>query len=172
MGKLFKSHSERDDRTAQRLILLMKTLPYGVPENSLYGEITYANDALQNLGDEKTTTPLDSGPMDEIFGDDAVAKTNILHKFAAQAEQIVVEFEAAFKQHDTEKVSFHSHKLKSSARTVGANELADACLAMELAGRKADWKEINSLSPQMRPAMEWVRDYIFDVTTLLETENE
>jgi hypothetical protein len=34
---------------------------------------------------------------------------------------------------------------------------------MELAGRKADWNEIDRLSVQMRPAMERVIDYIAEL---------
>lgn len=105
------------------------------------------------------TNPIDPRPLNEIFGNDVVAQTNILQKFALQAEQVVLEWEAAFERRDAEMISFQTHKLKSSARTVGANELADACLAMELAGKKSDWDEIHQLYPQMRPAMERVRDY-------------
>lgn len=109
--------------------------------------------------DDEMTNPIDPRPLAEIFGNDIAAQTNILQKFALQAEQVILEYEAALEERDAETISFQTHKLKSSARTVGANELADVCFAMELAGKKADWDEIHQLSPQMRPAMERVRDY-------------
>ncbi len=104
--------------------------------------------------------PIDPGPLIGIFGEDVAARIDILQKFSVQAEQVIIEFETIFAQRDADKVSFHIHKLKSSARTVGADELADLCLAMELAGRKTDWNEMDRLSPQVRPAMERVRQYI------------
>jgi len=49
-------------------------------------------------------------------------------------------------------VAFHAHKLKSSARAVGAYELADLCEILETAGKAGEWDEIDLFSAQMRPA--------------------
>ncbi len=91
---------------------------------------------------------------------DAAAHLDILRKFIAQTEDIIAEFDTAYGQRDAAQVTFHAHKLKSSARTVGADSLADLCLALELAGRDADWTGIDSLFPDLRPAMERVKDYV------------
>ncbi len=96
----------------------------------------------------------------KIFGDDAEACLSILQKFLAQTEEILVAFEAAYSQHDAEQVAFHAHKLKSSACTVGANQLADSCLALEVAGRAANWTAIDSLIGGLRPAANKVREYV------------
>ncbi len=117
-----------------------------------------AVDETDLSGDQRS--PVDPGALCEIFGDDIAAQIDILQKFSTQMEQIVAEFEAAYEQHDAEKVSFHTHKLKSSARTVGADSLADLCFALEVAGRKAEWDKIDSLSSSMRPTMEQVKGYI------------
>ena len=95
-----------------------------------------------------------------VFGNDAAKHLDILRKFIAQTEDIVAAFDTACEQRDAEHVSFQAHKLKSSARTVGADALADLCRTLELAGRDADWTGIDRHSPQLRPEMERVKDYV------------
>jgi len=96
----------------------------------------------------------------QIFGEDLGAQLDILKKFASQVEEIQGSVEAGVEQHDAEQIRFHAHKLKSSARTVGANDLADLCLALETAARITDWVEMDKLATNMRPAVARVRDYI------------
>lgn len=105
-------------------------------------------------------SPIDPAALTRVLGDDAIAHLNILRKFVTQSEVIVAEFEAACGQREAGQVSFHTHKLKSSARTVGADALADLCFSLEAAGRQEDWSEIDRLSPQMRPAMERVKAHV------------
>ncbi len=105
-------------------------------------------------------SPIDPQALTRVFGDDAAAHLDILRKFIVQTEVIIAGFDTAYGQRDAAQVSFQAHKLKSSARTVGANSLADICLALELAGRDADWTGIDSLFPDLRPAMERVKGYV------------
>ncbi len=105
-------------------------------------------------------SPVDPSALAEIFGDDAIAQHNILRKFVDQTDAIITDLELATSQRDIEQVTFHAHKMKSSARTVGANELADLCEASEAAGKKGDWTTIDKLSIQLRPAMDRVKDCI------------
>ena len=108
---------------------------------------------------------LEDGPIDPaalllIFGDDQAARLNILQKFVSQTEEILADLVSAYAQHDAELVKFHAHKLKSSARTLGANELADLCLSLEIAGNNSDWTGINNLAGNMRPMIDRVREYV------------
>ena len=77
-----------------------------------------------------------------------------------QSQEIVDDIDAAYKQHDAGQISFQAHKLKSSARTVGADKLADLCLALEGAGQRDEWSEIDLVAPTMQPEMERVKRYI------------
>jgi|GEM_PF-1758849 len=103
---------------------------------------------------------VDVTALEAVFGDDEASKLAILQKFACQAEAIVDEFEAACGARDAEGVTFQSHKLKSSSRTVGANDLADVCYTLEKAGRVSDWAEIEGLAPRMREEMRRVKGYV------------
>ncbi len=53
-----------------------------------------------------------------------------------------------------------AHKLKSSARSVGATELADLCLALETAGKAEDWSEIDEAAPRLEGVMKQISNYI------------
>jgi len=110
---------------------------------------------------EKTESrPIDPAALTAIFGDDSTSILNILQKFVAQSEDIATDFETAFEQHDATQVKFQAHKFKSSARTVGANDLADLCLALEVAGGDANWPDIDKLSQELRTELERVKTYI------------
>ena len=121
---------------------------------------TIVNNVEPLKWDGELPGPVDPGALTGIFGDDTAAKHAIWRKFAIQTVQMVLDFEAAYMQRDADKISFHTHKLKSSARTLGANHLADLCFDLELAGKNADWAAIDSLFMAMRPAWERVEDYI------------
>ena len=103
---------------------------------------------------------VDPETLNRIFADDHNGQQYLLQKFVSQADEIFAEFEAAYRQHDIEQVEFHSHKLKSSAVTVGANSLADLCFALEKAARHSNWAEINGLAGDLKPAIERVREYV------------
>ena len=102
---------------------------------------------------------VDHTALDRIFADDHGAKQEVLQKFVSQMNDIFSDFEAAFTEGDAEQVRFYSHKLKSSARTVGANSLADLCFALEKAARDAQWDDINGLAGDLKPTITRVRDY-------------
>ncbi len=79
-----------------------------------------------------------------------------LTKFLPSAAAIVEEVRAACEARDLEQVRLHAHKLKSSARMVGADNLADACLALEMVGQEGDWQDITGLCLQLVEAMKQV----------------
>ena len=103
---------------------------------------------------------VDPSALNLVFEGDRASQKDILQKFMAQADSILVEVEAAHSQRDSGQIRFQSHKLKSSARTVGAGLLADLSFELELAARESDWDEIDGLVANMRPAVEAVRDYV------------
>jgi CheY-like chemotaxis protein/HPt (histidine-containing phosphotransfer) domain-containing protein len=70
--------------------------------------------------------------------------TSFLETNASTVEQI----QTAFNANDLSEVSRLAHKLKSSARTIGANRLGDCCQALEEAGKKGNTQ---SVAQQMEP---------------------
>ena len=74
--------------------------------------------------------------------------------------EIIAEVQSAHKAHEAETVRQQAHKLKSSARSMGADALADACQALEAAGREGQWDEIDRLAPELEGLYSKVSDYI------------
>jgi HPt (histidine-containing phosphotransfer) domain-containing protein len=108
----------------------------------------------------RSTSVVDPEALTLIFADDHSAQLDVLRKFVVQTDEIYHQFESAFGQRDLEEVRFHSHKLKSSARTVGANHLADLCFALETAARNRKWSEIDALTGDLQAAIEAVKNYV------------
>jgi HPt (histidine-containing phosphotransfer) domain-containing protein len=70
--------------------------------------------------------------LDRDGADDAMFK-EILQSFVEPSEGIVADLIAVHNAHSAADVKAETHKLKSSSRSIGANELADTCLALETA---------------------------------------
>ena len=103
---------------------------------------------------------IDEEVLNRIFADDRKTQRMLLQKFTSQTDDVFAEFETAFRQRALEQVRFHAHKLKSSARTVGANSLADLCFALETAAQNEEWEEIDGLATDLKPTVDRVKDYI------------
>ena len=104
--------------------------------------------------------PINPEALQKIFGEDDDGKKAILHKFIEQLETMLGDFHAAHDQHDAKQIAFQAHKLKSSARSVGADHLADLCLKLEKAGRNEDWNKIDRWLPELEPDIQTVKDYV------------
>lgn len=99
----------------------------------------------ETLGDIENA--VDVSALTNVFGDDQEVVREILQEFIEPSEEIVGEIVSAFGDRDAAKIGSESHKLKSAARSVGANRLADLCADLEKAGKAADWDELDKLSP-------------------------
>ncbi len=116
--------------------------------------------AAASPGAESKGAPIDAKALNRVFGDDRAKHLAVLEKFIPQSEAIVAEISTAHGARDAEQVSFHAHKLKSTARLVGADSLADACLELETVGRNADWPAIERLYPELLYEMQRMKDFI------------
>lgn len=92
---------------------------------------------------------LDPNVLTEMVGDDPALHKALLSQFVPQTSDIVAEVDAAFADNSAEAVGALGHKLKSSARYMGAIALGDICEALQNAGEADDWAEIQKLVPQL-----------------------
>jgi len=104
--------------------------------------------------------PIDPGALIKVFGDDPVTINEILGDFIQPARDNVAEIQSAFDAHSPDNVGTAAHKLKSSARAVGATELADLCLTLERAGKGGNWNEIEAKMPRLKDCMDEVQAWI------------
>ena len=107
--------------------------------------------------------PIDPSALKSVFGDDEDTFREILKDFVEPAASNVSEIEASYADRSADGVAAAAHKLKSSARSVGANELADLCQTLETAGKAEDWDEIDKTVPHLASAIQGVVDYIDDL---------
>ena len=104
--------------------------------------------------------PIDPSALKSVFGDDEETFKEILKDFIEPSKSNVEEIENAYAERSADGVAKASHKLKSSSRSVGANELADICTELEFAGKNNDWDKIVELVPRLPRVMQQVSSYI------------
>ncbi len=121
--------------------------------------------------DDRDAAPTESGAADpaaalderalkDVFGDDPQVFQEILHDFVTPARDIVAEIIAAHEARDATAVGAAGHKLKSSAKTVGAHDLSEVCRVLEQAGKAADWETIDRRAPEVAGLFAKVEAYI------------
>jgi len=103
---------------------------------------------------------VDPSILNGIVGDDPDLHRTFLENFLDPASQTVAEIHTAFEAGSAGQVADLAHKLKSSARTIGANALADLCGELENTGRADDWNKIMPLHAVLDEHFEAVRDFI------------
>ena len=96
----------------------------------------------------------------EMFGDDEETCTEILQDFLDPSWVIIEEISAGYIARSAELVQQASHKLKSAAFSVGAEELGDQCRQIEAAAKADDWKTIDQVVPDLTSSMKQVAAYI------------
>jgi PAS domain S-box-containing protein len=110
---------------------------------------------------EPSAGPLiDERAIKDIFGDDDTTFKEILVSFVGPSQSIISDILAARDRRAAADVKDAAHKLKSSARSIGATVLADLCVALEKAGKSGDWAEIDMLAPKAREEFGRVEVYI------------
>jgi HPt (histidine-containing phosphotransfer) domain-containing protein len=83
--------------------------------------------------------------------------------FLESSTPTIEQIQEAFQNSDLPQMSSLAHKLKSSARTVGANPLADCCQALETSGKDDDAdavvRQIEILPALFRGVQQWIEDH-------------
>ena len=77
-----------------------------------------------------------------LIGDDPAIIHEFVTAFIGQAEHDLAQISAACPLEEDRTIAQLAHKLKSSARTIGANEFATILETLEQEAKAANWKEI------------------------------
>lgn len=93
---------------------------------------------------------LDTGELAALVGDDPQAIQELLQDFRHYGLQTSAELLQAYEEGLVQGVCAMAHKLKSSARSVGAVRLSDYCAQLEEAARNGDMAQIDGLIPVFR----------------------
>jgi HPt (histidine-containing phosphotransfer) domain-containing protein len=97
----------------------------------------------------------DTGRLDDIAGDDAEFRRQLLDEFLDVAADLLSRIEASAAARDGAALAAASHSLKGSARTVGADAFGTACAELERLGREG--RLDGSLDAVARARDEFVR---------------
>lgn len=110
--------------------------------------------------DEKAAEPIDLTFLTEVFGDDKDAIFDILRGFVPPSLECRNEVERGLEMEALDRIAGSTHKLKSAARSVGANSLAEICAKMESASKNGDWDPVKELAPMLSQNLDEVVSYI------------
>lgn len=89
-------------------------------------------------------------------------------KFVQTARDTLLDMDLVNSQHNLVMLGSLGHKLKSSARTVGAIGFAELCEALEVAGETGDWQQVEVLLPRMSALLERIAQQVERETTKQE----
>lgn len=95
----------------------------------------------KNAANIYSTDTIDRRMLTRMVGDDPVTHRRLLQSFLRSTPEIIEQIQVAVSQSDADVIVAQTHKLKSSARSMGANELSDTCQLLEVAARNKQWKE-------------------------------
>lgn len=138
---------------------------------------TLAKWIIDDSHNEMTTTPevkskvipplidmeepsIDLGVLAQIVGSDPGKIYKFGKMFLETAEDTVAQMHVAYLEENTQAIATLGHKLKSSARTVGANGFAEICEALELAGQNNNLHEIHILMESLTPLLKKISQQI------------
>jgi two-component system sensor histidine kinase/response regulator len=104
--------------------------------------------------------PVDVNVLQALVGDDPNMIREFLQHFRNSAAAIAVELRAACAASQTKAAADAAHKLKSSARAIGAFALADLCATMEKKGNGSDGDALVRLLPRFNAEMTAVEAFL------------
>ena len=105
-------------------------------------------------------TPVDVRVLEELVGSEPALLLEFLNDFRSSAAKIAMELRAACATNQVKAVVAAAHKLKSSARAVGAFALNDVCAEMETQGQVGALDAIGALLPRFEKEIAAVEDYL------------
>lgn len=94
----------------------------------------------------------DATALARMMGDNSPLHSSLLKKFLTLAQEQVAGISQAAGGDDTLRVARIAHALKSSSRTIGAMQLGEVCMKIELAGKSGDRASCKELAGQLNSA--------------------
>jgi PAS domain S-box-containing protein len=138
-----------------QLDVLKKTLdtwlPSAVSSLDSYGEV-----APHVVADRA----VDVSVLESIIGSDPVVVLEFLNDFRISATKIAAKLKTACADRQPVQAGEQAHKLKSSARTVGALALGELCAEMETAGKASSNETLALLLPMFEQELDAVHIFI------------
>lgn len=133
---------------------ITKWLPNAAPSNLT---VTPPNTAHSTA-----SSPIDFTVAEKYLGKDQSIQQKLLLMFVDSTQTTALDLEQAYHQHAATTYQQHAHKLKSSAKAVGALALHTLCASLEAAAKSQDWQKIEATHTEMTQEIQRVIDCIKD----------
>jgi len=125
-------------------------------------------DLVQEFEKTDPGSIVDLNVLRQSVGDKPETHRKLLNSFTNTLPEAIGDIEDAFAWRNHEKLSDAAHKLKSSARSMGALKLGDLCQTLEIAGREKNWSKIESAMPLVLVQEELVRQALNEFCNIEE----
>jgi len=109
---------------------------------------------------DSSSVSLDVNVLKGLVGNDAAVIRRFLTDFHSSAAGMAAALHNACLAGQAAEAGAIAHKLKSSARSVGALPLGELCAEMEQAGKAADVKALAVLMPEFEQELASVKQYL------------
>jgi PAS domain S-box-containing protein len=106
------------------------------------------------------TPPADVGVLTKLVGDDPMVHKRLLEGFIMSTRQILDELDTVWEDQSPHVAAGLMHKLKSSARSVGAKKLGDLCEALEKEGKQGNWRRLKENRQRFLDQCDEVIEYL------------
>ena len=91
-------------------------------------------------------------PLDRFHSQPAVVR-RLIDLYLEITPECIEKIQASIGDNDAEQVAFHAHSLKGSSSELGAEQMADLGLQLQMAGRNEDWALIRDLAGRLQACM-------------------
>jgi PAS domain S-box-containing protein len=141
------------------------TKPIGLPQlraaiERWLGEDTAAGAGAATVRTEPADGVVDISTLAALVGDQASAINEILQSFRASATRSSADLARDWAQGDWRGVAAVAHKLKSSARAIGARRLGEICATLEDAAGSGKPSEVDGLKSAFYKELRAVLEFI------------
>jgi signal transduction histidine kinase/FixJ family two-component response regulator len=104
--------------------------------------------------------PMDVRVLEALVGTDSEIIGQLLREFDITASRWAAELITAGRSRRPQEAAAVAHKLKSSARSVGATTLGELCAAIEAAGQTDQAEAVATLLPKFEAEIQAVQEYL------------
>ena len=133
---------------------------HAVSENTS-GHSGPADSDVEAISNQATSLPaINTELLIRYVGSDPDKHRHFFKLFLNTAPETIAFIHQAYKDRNCSGIEDACHKLKSSARAIGADRLATLCQKVETASKKEDWVQLDKAMPEFDTAMVDVEDYI------------
>jgi CheY-like chemotaxis protein/HPt (histidine-containing phosphotransfer) domain-containing protein len=140
--------------------VLDKWLPDAAPAPQPADAANLSDVSIKSAAQGTASKPVDVSVLAALVGDNPEVISEFLQDFRSSATQIAAELKIASAAGQAAQVGALAHKLKSSARSVGALALGELCAEIEQAGKVDQFEVLAALLPRFETEMAAVDEYL------------